>query len=232
MEYQPPTTQRKGWSCWLTGLLVGCGCAIIMIPVLAAILFPVFAKAREAARKATCQNNLKELSSAMKMYQGDYDGRMPSSPPGTGDQAFENPMSSFYSPGRAKDWVVALHPTYAKQRRVFKCPTDRSTQVSYCYKHAVNLAAKANLKESDFAHPDLQVVLYERQSFHWGGGPILEGSTVNVAYMDCHVKSMAMKDVGSDGEPEYFNHADTSNAKSATMKRPYWDPRYCYDELN
>ena len=47
---------------------------IAIIAILAAILFPVFAQAREAARKAACQSNLKQIGSALAMYREDYDG--------------------------------------------------------------------------------------------------------------------------------------------------------------
>lgn len=54
---------RKGFT--LIELLV----VIAIIAILAAILFPVFAKAREKARQASCQNNLKQLVLAAKMYE-------------------------------------------------------------------------------------------------------------------------------------------------------------------
>jgi len=48
---------------------------IAIIAILAAILFPVFAQAREAARKASCQSNLKQIGTAWVMYAQDYDER-------------------------------------------------------------------------------------------------------------------------------------------------------------
>ncbi len=50
---------------------------IAIIAILAAILFPVFAQAREKARQATCQSNIRQLSLATKMYQQDYDESYP-----------------------------------------------------------------------------------------------------------------------------------------------------------
>ena len=50
---------------------------IAIIAILAAILFPVFARAREKARQASCQSNLKQLGLAVHMYVQDYDERMP-----------------------------------------------------------------------------------------------------------------------------------------------------------
>jgi len=50
---------------------------IAIIAILAAILFPVFAQAREKARQATCVSNLKQLGTAALMYAQDYDEQWP-----------------------------------------------------------------------------------------------------------------------------------------------------------
>jgi len=62
---------RKGFT--LIELLV----VIAIIAILAAILFPVFARAREKARQASCQSNLKQITLALKQYQQDYDEVFP-----------------------------------------------------------------------------------------------------------------------------------------------------------
>ena len=49
---------------------------IAIIAILAAILFPVFAQAREKARSASCLSNMKQLGLALNMYQQDYDGTL------------------------------------------------------------------------------------------------------------------------------------------------------------
>ena len=67
---------RRGFT--LIELLV----VIAIIAILAAILFPVFAQAREKARQTACINNLKQLGTSLAMYRGDYDGRDPG--PGAG----------------------------------------------------------------------------------------------------------------------------------------------------
>jgi prepilin-type N-terminal cleavage/methylation domain-containing protein len=65
--------RRKG-AFTLIELLV----VIAIIAILAAILFPVFARARESARRATCLSNLKQLGTAFQMYTQDYDEVYPS----------------------------------------------------------------------------------------------------------------------------------------------------------
>lgn len=51
---------------------------IAIIAILAAILFPVFSRARENARRASCQNNLKQIGTAIMQYTQDYDEKIPS----------------------------------------------------------------------------------------------------------------------------------------------------------
>ena len=64
-------TRRRGFT--LIELLV----VIAIIAILAAILFPVFAQAREAARKASCTSNMKQCGLAILMYAGDFDDQLP-----------------------------------------------------------------------------------------------------------------------------------------------------------
>ena len=64
---------RKGFT--LIELLV----VIAIIAILAAILFPVFARAREKAREATCLSNMKQITLGILMYSQDYDGYYPMS---------------------------------------------------------------------------------------------------------------------------------------------------------
>ncbi|HHX39901.1 MAG TPA: DUF1559 domain-containing protein [Armatimonadetes bacterium] len=85
---------------------------IAIIAILAAILFPVFARARENARKSTCQSNLKQLGNANMMYAQDYDERT-------------LPYSSLPS-GGGERWFILVQP-YLKNSDVLKCPSQRIT---------------------------------------------------------------------------------------------------------
>lgn len=63
--------KQKGFT--LIELLV----VMAIIAILAAILFPIFAAAKEAAKKATCISNMREIGQAIAMYRDDYNGRNP-----------------------------------------------------------------------------------------------------------------------------------------------------------
>ncbi|MFH1910322.1 MAG: prepilin-type N-terminal cleavage/methylation domain-containing protein, partial [bacterium] len=68
-----PAVRKRGFT--LIELLV----VIAIIAILAAILFPVFAKAREKARQTSCLSNLKQIDLAVLQYAQDYDEMMPRS---------------------------------------------------------------------------------------------------------------------------------------------------------
>jgi prepilin-type N-terminal cleavage/methylation domain-containing protein/prepilin-type processing-associated H-X9-DG protein len=99
---------------------------IAIIAILAAILFPVFAKAREKARQTACTSNLKQIMLAWSMYAQDYDERLiPYAFPkndGTCDGS---------SCGYASVWTVTLQP-YIKNTGVLKCPSDQH-DIGYTY---------------------------------------------------------------------------------------------------
>ena len=93
---------RRGFT--LIELLV----VIAIIAILAAILFPVFAKAREKARQSSCLSNVKQLALAVMSYTQDYDEMLPAS-------------YKYNSPG-ATYWSETILP-YIKNSQIFKCPS-------------------------------------------------------------------------------------------------------------
>lgn len=78
---------------------------IAIISILAAILFPVFARARENARRASCQSNLKQIGVGVMQYAHDNDDRLPP-----------------YSAVHARLYHVVITP-YVKSETLFRCPS-------------------------------------------------------------------------------------------------------------
>ena len=78
---------------------------IAIIAILAAILFPVFARARENARRSSCQSNLKQIGLGIAQYTQDYD--------------------EYYPRGRfaSGNWAQVVNTPYLKSTQVFECPS-------------------------------------------------------------------------------------------------------------
>ena len=102
---QPPALRRTPKGFTLIELLV----VIAIIALLAAILFPVFARARENARKSSCANNLKQIAIGVAQYTQDYDESYPWAWGGVS--------------GQNACWWQLLVP-YIKSQQVFSCPSD------------------------------------------------------------------------------------------------------------
>jgi prepilin-type N-terminal cleavage/methylation domain-containing protein/prepilin-type processing-associated H-X9-DG protein len=84
---------------------------IAIIAILAAILFPVFARARSQARKAMCTSNLKQLALGTMMYVQDHDETFP---PRYGSQS-----------SGAASWIISIQP-YVKNQKIGGCPEQNS----------------------------------------------------------------------------------------------------------
>lgn len=144
--------KRRGFT--LIELLV----VIAIIAILAAILFPVFARAREAARATACKSNLKQMGSAVMMYVQDYDETLPfqynlgaSTPryPTNGTELLNT-----------DNWGVAgdLLMPYIKNRQVFGCPSSNkpTTGGNWRYEHDYGWNTTMFLSNSGYAMANLQ----------------------------------------------------------------------------
>ncbi|MDR3708451.1 MAG: DUF1559 domain-containing protein [Capsulimonadaceae bacterium] len=104
-----PHLQRSAFT--LIELLV----VIAIIAILAAVLFPVFATAREKARQSTCASNQKQIVLAMLQYANDYDEVYPAA-------AGNSDNTGTYAP--TAGWAMQVYP-YVKSFNVFLCPDDQ-----------------------------------------------------------------------------------------------------------
>ena len=89
---------------------------IAIIAILAAILFPVFQKVRENARRSQCLSNEKQLALAILMYNQDADESYP-----TGNNLWDT--TATWTGNGAGNWAVSILP-YIKSNGVFACPDD------------------------------------------------------------------------------------------------------------
>lgn len=105
MTSPKPSRSRPYTGFTLIELLV----VIAIIAILAAILFPVFAQAREKARQTSCLSNMKQLGVALSMYSQDYDGTLM--------------QTTWEIPTYKVHWSYVLQP-YVKNTNIFVCPSD------------------------------------------------------------------------------------------------------------
>ena len=123
---------RKGFT--LIELLV----VIAIIAILAAILFPVFAKAREKARQTSCLSNLKQIALAAQMYEQDYDEIFPL------DTNWPQPAYQFLLPD-------VLNP-YVKNYQVWICPSDHYTVTQSATVPSFNTYWSPNFSQISYAY--------------------------------------------------------------------------------
>lgn len=243
-----------------TAGIVISGIAILSITlgfILAAILFPVFARAREAARKATCLNNMKQIAQAVKMYSDDYDGMLPSSALNKTtkvptDYCTKLCLNGQYPPsGRRETWPQVLRDNM-KDVDIMWCPSDSidrspsaNPEVSYWYKFALDKAWRdlGKKKIADLGYESDQIVFFEHKGWHFSDVTGLKrGVQINVSYADTHVETVTLpnqappdsspivrgEDSDQPYEPFYFNvRVDSTGNPTDAPGAPLDPSKYC-----
>jgi prepilin-type N-terminal cleavage/methylation domain-containing protein/prepilin-type processing-associated H-X9-DG protein len=141
---------RRGFT--LIELLV----VIAIIAILAAILFPVFARAREKARQTSCLSNLKQIGLGAMMYAQDYDESMLCRYRGPAASAVEYPNGREYT---GLMWYWAVYP-YVNNMQIFDCPSESykwtggyTGAFRYGYSRYLGYASMDSLKLAEIEKP-------------------------------------------------------------------------------
>lgn len=213
-----PTLRIRNNAFTLIELLV----VIAIIAILAAILFPVFARARENARRSSCQSNLKQIGLGLLQYTQDYDEMT---------VPINAPVSGGYL-----TWIDLVQP-YMKSIQVFNCPSDSvglpyatgtktaasrdlgSYTANYYYYNNPTPATPMGVNQSTISSPAIIVWAADgvtRNNWAWqfiGGASIVSISgvrtfagpqgviaerhldTTNLLYCDGHVKSRKLDEL-------------------------------------
>lgn len=203
--------KRSGFT--LIELLV----VIAIIAILASILFPVFARAREKARTTNCQTNMKQIALAESMYSQDFDSRFVSYR--FRDNGLINQVNSCQmrtSTNGEMLWSYLLCP-YIQDRDVFKCPSAYSSYpgswadwdgrytLNHCYGYnwtylnVVSTDGDTSMgrSEQEIRSPS-QMIMFTDSDYYLSRHDVLPyGLTWNVPY--CRLMSAAA--VSEDGRP-------------------------------
>lgn len=176
---------------------------IAIIAILAAILFPVFAQAKEAAKRTACLSNLRQIGNGLSLYSNDYDDVTPTLLGRTSLEASLYP-DGFYE----RDYYVQLMP-YVKSLDLFFCP-DRT---GFSDTPDFNCADGYNTKQRCIGY-----------GFNWGfrSGSVA-GLTLPQRYTDDGLwKVDEGKSLGAISSPSaMFGFADTSDDSRYTILSDY-----------
>jgi prepilin-type N-terminal cleavage/methylation domain-containing protein/prepilin-type processing-associated H-X9-DG protein len=145
---------------------------IAIIAILAAILFPVFAQAREKARQSACLSNTKQIGLGVMQYMQDYDDTYPCAWYGDNGQESDGTApwryrdrSTATAQGRRYRWMDAIYPQ-VKSEEIFRCPnTPRNNRYTYRTQANLPVAQADDNTENSFAGGYCMNVVYWQREF-------------------------------------------------------------------
>lgn len=152
---------------------------IAIIAILAAILFPVFARAREKARQTSCLSNLKQIGLALQMYAQDYDMLLP--------------LANEYPGTDGPPGLYDVIEPYVKNEQIFRCPSDRDNMfqthgTSYDYALGLlDVGMPTQMIDNPWNKEPSQQMIAQDFSDEW------HSTGANVVYCDGHAKLRTKK---------------------------------------
>jgi type II secretory pathway pseudopilin PulG len=198
---------------------------IAIIAILAALLLPALAKAKEKSRGIACINNLKQIGLSLEMYTDENDNRVPSA------MSFGVAAGDRYGAAVAYNWTDnfggVAQLLNVGNRRALYCPSDTNrvvltqnstissnTPVSYDYRYVVwdNSVVFPGLKVSQFVRPAAQIVYHEEYDYHYArlfpNAYPTKQPTLNAIYADFHARAWKVQFLqagpGSSYDPNWF----------------------------
>lgn len=220
-----PLRSRRGFT--LIELLV----VIAIIAILAAILFPVFAKAREAARATSCRSNLKQYATATIMYTQDYDETFP---PGV------------YMNGACYNYYYTVIDPYVKNKQVTVCPSEPQAlntayvgacgpgtlspqYTSYFTNGAIFIQMGGALSLAALQYPADSIMIFDG-NVRSDQAQIVQArhsESFNAAFADGHVKSIKAQDLNAT-TPQLVTNAPLKRWKISAQGGFYANQEFIY----
>jgi len=133
---------------------------IAIIAILAAILFPVFARARENARRASCMSNMKQMGLGVMMYVQDYDGHFPYSQILMTSMGVTPSQVPGYAdfPSTSVVWEEQTYP-YVKSTQIYYCPSRAFSDNGFYGNYGANRIIMPKASEDGSATPPSEAAL-------------------------------------------------------------------------